>query len=216
MAAAANMSEAALMRSILIRGVKKNAPSKLNETDASETDVTEKYQVKTTLDRFLKTRLASVAKREGVSESSYLRKLLSEKLEPSAGSESAIIASVEDVVTKKVTVVLPEFLKRRATSKAKSKGMKLSPWIMSLVQSHLLQLPVMTHNELAALNASNRELAAIGRNLNQIAKALNEHFHETDRLKLDFLATLQTSITINREKIRVLVRATQQSWIDEE
>jgi hypothetical protein len=80
------------------------------------------------------------------------------------------------------------------------------------VQTNLTGKPVMTDKELAVLQASNRELAAIGRNINQIAKALNEAFHETERVRVDTLAALSQSITENRSAIRSLVRASQQAW----
>ena len=70
----------------------------------------------------------------------------------------------------------------------------------------------MGDTELQELRASNRELAAIGRNLNQIAKALNEAFHETERVRLDRLTELGRAIEGNRVAIQSLVRASQNTW----
>ena len=70
----------------------------------------------------------------------------------------------------------------------------------------------MDDTELQGLRTSNRELAAIGRNLNQIAKALNEAFHETERVRLDRLAELSRAIEGNRMAIQSLVRASQNTW----
>jgi len=96
--------------------------------------------------------------------------------------------------------------------RAKAKGMKFSRWVAALVQSNLMRDAVLSTDEIQLLNASNRELAAIGRNLNQIAKALNERFHETDRIKLEHLNELNKAIEQHDKTIRRLIRASQQSW----
>lgn len=89
-----------------------------------------------------------------------------------------------------------------------------SRWAASLIQSNLTGQPVMTKVELAELQTSSRELAAIGRNINQIAKALNEAFYETERVRLDTLAELSKAVAENRSAIRALVRASRNAWGD--
>jgi hypothetical protein len=96
--------------------------------------------------------------------------------------------------------------------RAKMKGMASSRWISSLVQSNLMRQPVLVEEQVLMLEASNRELAALGRNLNQIAKALNVAFHETDKLKLEHLSSLKEAINTNRETIKELVRASRGVW----
>lgn len=107
---------------------------------------------------------------------------------------------------------IPEFLVDEINLRAKTKGMKFSRWVAALVQSNLMRDAVLSTDEIQLLNASNRELAAIGRNLNQIAKALNERFHETDRIKLEHLNELNKAIEQHDKTIRRLIRASQQSW----
>ena len=70
----------------------------------------------------------------------------------------------------------------------------------------------MDDAELQGLRASNLELAVIGRILNQIAKALNEAFRETERVRLDRLAELSRAVEDNRLAIQSLVRASQNTW----
>lgn len=72
--------------------------------------------------------------------------------------------------------------------------------------------PVMTDDELTTLRATNRELAAISRNINQIARALNNHLYETERVKIEKLEELRQLIIANRDAIHALVRMSQQSW----
>jgi ABC-type uncharacterized transport system ATPase subunit len=70
----------------------------------------------------------------------------------------------------------------------------------------------MAAQEIQALLASSRELAALGRNINQIAHALNSAFHETERVKLEQLAAVHGAVLENRAAIRALVRASQNAW----
>lgn len=118
----------------------------------------------------------------------------------------------KNAVIERTTVRMPRFLMEAAKRRAKAKGMAPSRWISVLVQSHITRDPVMTNAELAGLHESSRELAAIGRNINQIAKALNEAFYETERVRLDTLAELGEAIKTNRAAIRALVRASLRAW----
>ncbi|WP_160410891.1 plasmid mobilization relaxosome protein MobC [Massilia cellulosiltytica] len=111
---------------------------------------------------------------------------------------------------------MPAFLMRAATERAMGKGTSFSRWIGALVQSHLTRRPVLTETELLALEASTRELAAIGRNINQIARVLNEAYFQTERIRLDKLNELSRRITQTREAIGALVRASRNSWRTDE
>ena len=90
-----------------------------------------------------------------------------------------------------------------------------SRWVSALVQSNVTKHPVLLSDELRGVLASNRELAAIGRNINQIAKAINEAFHETERVRLDTLAEVAKAINQNKSAIRVLVQARKQAWLSD-
>jgi len=113
-------------------------------------------------------------------------------------ADQPIKPEAENIELERMTVRLPGFLMEVAKQRSKAKGTAASRLVAVLVQANLTGTPVMTDKELAVLQASNRELAAIGRNINQIAKALNEAFHETERVRLDTLAALSQSITENR------------------
>ena len=70
----------------------------------------------------------------------------------------------------------------------------------------------MVHDEVIALRESSRYLLAIGRNVNQIAKALNETFYETDRVKVEMLKQLDQAIQNTDDKIDHLIRTSQKAW----
>lgn len=172
--------------------------------------------LKTLVENETKISFRSIAKGKGISESELLRAVVFSLVAQDIRTDQPITPDPENAETERITVRMPRFIREAAKERAKSKGMAPSRWIAALVQSHLTGQPVMTKPDLSELQASNRELAAIGRNINQIAKALNEAFYETERVRLDKLAELKTAIAENRAMIRALIRASQNAWEAEE
>jgi hypothetical protein len=168
--------------------------------------------LKTLVETGTKARFRSIAKARGLSESELLRAAVLTVTGEDTGTKQPIEPDAEKADTARMTVRMPRFLMDGTRARAKGKGMAPSRWVAALVQSNLTRQPVTCDEELAGLLASNRELAAIGRNLNQIARALNEAFYETERVKLEKLAELRQVITENRLAIRALVRASQNAW----
>lgn len=72
--------------------------------------------------------------------------------------------------------------------------------------------PVMNDAELIALLANLRELSALGRNINQMSRSLNQNFHSTEQIRLEALAKLNLIVEENKHAVRSLVRASQSSW----
>lgn len=168
--------------------------------------------LKTLVEPGTKTRFRSMAKARGLSESELLRAVILAVTGEDDGADQPIEPDAEKADTARMTVRMPRFLMEAATARGKVKGMAPSRWVAALVQSNLTRQPVMTDDELAGLLATNRELAAVGRNINQIARALNDAFHETERVKIERLAQLRDAIVKQRAAVRALVRASQNSW----
>jgi hypothetical protein len=166
-------------------------------------------QLKTQVDDALKSAFVKLALSRNLSEAALLRELvigatLSEVTRPSVSPEA-------NRKTKSITVYVPAFLKEHVAHRARSRCLTTSGWVSALIQSNLMQDPVMTHNQLAALNASIRELSAIGRNVNQIAKALNQRPGDTG-LSVEILDSISAKIGTHRSSVRELVRASERSW----
>lgn len=98
--------------------------------------------------------------------------------------------------------------------RAREKGMTPARWLGALAQSHVVREPVMTEKEVLALRALTRELSALGRNVNQIAKALNSAFDlvERSRINLDDLLRLEKGIDVTKRVVRTLIHKSQLSW----
>lgn len=152
----------------------------------------------------------------GLSDSELLRLAVRQLLGDAGDEPASMRIDPEKVDQDRVTVRLPAFLMEAARNRAKAKGMALSRWFSALAQSNVSAPPVLTTDELAVIEASNRELAAIGRNINQIARALNEAHFETERVRLDRLAELSELIKSVRSDIRALIRASRGSWKNDE
>jgi hypothetical protein len=168
--------------------------------------------LKTLVDTSIKAAFKSRAKAMSLSESDLLRVVVLDALGKAGKTPAVVAPNADDAETDRINVRMAAFLLKNVRKRAKAKAMSTSRWIASLVQSNLMRDPVMSDAEIEALRASNRELAAVGRNLNQIARALNDNFNETDRLKLELLDVLLESIKDNRTAIRTLVRASQKVW----
>ena len=121
-------------------------------------------------------------------------------------------SSEHDASKTRLTVRLPRYVRHAASELAKTRGLAISSWIASLVQSQVAATPVLTADELEIVDASNRELAAVGRNINQIARALNEAHFQVERVRLDRLAYLAEKIEDVRQAISTLVRASRNAW----
>ncbi len=153
-----------------------------------------------------------MAKARGLSESEFLRAVILAVTGEDGDADQPIEPDAKKADTARMTVRMPRFLMEATGTQAKIKGMAPSRYVAALVQSNLLRQPVLTDDELAGLRASNRELAAIGRNLNQIARTLNDAFHETERVKIEQLAQLRDTIVKQRAAVSAVVRASQKSW----
>lgn len=168
--------------------------------------------LKTLVETAIKARFKAAAKARKRTEAGLLRSLVLSVIDQDQGAEQAVKAEPGQSEKERMTVRLPRFLMSAIDSRAKAKSMKPSRWVSALVQSNLMKQPVMAEAELNALLTSNRELAAIGRNINQIAKQLNQAFYEAEKFHLDELGRLGKQIEQNRAAILALVQASQGAW----
>lgn len=168
--------------------------------------------LKTLVGTETKTRFRRMAKARDLSESELLRAVVLAVTGEDVIDSEPVTPDTTRTEIERMTVRMSRFLLEGAAARAKAKGMATSRWVAALVQSHLTRQPVMTQAELVALQTCSRELAAIGRNINQIAHALNSAFQETDRVKLEKLEELGHAVAASRGAIRSLVRASQDAW----
>lgn len=168
--------------------------------------------LKTLVETEIKQRFRGLAKARGLSESELLRAVVMAEISHDNDTGQPAEPDETKLEIERITVRMPGFLMDATKERAKKKQMAPSRWVAALVQSNLMARPVMSEVEILALQASNRELAAIGRNINQMAKAINQAFYDVQQIRLDKLGELATEIIKNRDAIRALVRASQGAW----
>ena len=95
-------------------------------------------------------------------------------------------------------------------NRAAARGMRSATYVSVLVRSHLRGVAPLPKDELLALKRAIAELTAIGRNLNQIAKAS----HQGTALppgREDLRAMLKIAEGL-RDHFRELLKANERSW----
>jgi hypothetical protein len=96
-------------------------------------------------------------------------------------------------------------------ARAEARGMRPATYVSVLVRSHLRQLAPLPKDELLALKRSIGELASIGRNINQIAKAVNDGGRAPGSVREEFRAMLKICEAL-RDNTKALLKANEVSW----
>lgn len=98
-------------------------------------------------------------------------------------------------------------------NRAKQEGYQnRTQWTKATILGVLHREPVLTDTEVDALNESTYQLAAIGRNLNQVARALNIEFREGDKLKREAVEALEGRINEHIDRIDELFTRNMNRW----
>jgi mobilization protein NikA len=118
----------------------------------------------------LKDRFAAAAARQGLSESALLKRLV-EQLLAGAGEEFTAERRPAPVARDaRVSVRLVPDDRLLLRERAAARGMPAASYVSTLVRSHLRSLAPLPDRELEALRSAVTQLAAIGRNLNAMAR----------------------------------------------
>lgn len=83
-------------------------------------------------------------------------------------------------------------------------------WIIDAIRAGLTHEPQFSMSEIDALGESNYQLLAIGRNLNQVAKAMNEG--RRDSVTIESIERLRQIIDAHTDKVSGAIRASLERW----
>lgn len=83
-------------------------------------------------------------------------------------------------------------------------------WIIDAIRAGLTHEPQFGMAEIDALGESNYQLLAIGRNLNQVAKAMNEG--RRDSVTIESIEHLRATIQAHTKKVSDAIRASLERW----
>ena len=172
----------------------------------------------------IKLQAKAVADREFLSEAAWLKRLVLREIracddangdgrEPSreegirrSGSEARGLGD-----GKPILVRLRSEDRLLLDARAEARGMRSATYVSVLIRSHLRMLAPLPKDELLALKRSIAELATIGRNINQIAKAVNKGGMAPGSVREEFRAMLKICEAL-RDNTKALLKANEISW----
>ena len=108
---------------------------------------------------------------------------------------------------RKVTIRLRQADKLEIQQQAKAMGTTLTGWITALARSRIRRAPLLAVPETAALADANKQLAAIGRNLNTVVYKLHREGRWAGNL--DLYADLLASVKAVRARVEAVIASGQ-------
>jgi predicted DNA binding CopG/RHH family protein len=118
--------------------------------------------------------LDSIALEKGVSAASLLRaaiRSVTAKADPQAGRP---VTDCYERKTKPISIRFSESELSKLNEAARTMGATRAKYIKACVRTALLRVPQLLDTELRGLEEAVKELRAVGRNLNQVARRMNE------------------------------------------
>ena len=160
----------------------------------------------------MKERFRAVACYQGLSESTLLKRLVEAALLTAATVRPQVPESIDPVaVGGKISVRLRTDDLLLLRERAKARAMPTSTYVSLLIRSHLRSVTPLPTAELDVLKRSVAEISAIGRNLNQIARAVNQGEGSNGASKADLQALLR-ALNGMRVHIKSLINSNLESW----
>jgi hypothetical protein len=158
-----------------------------------------------------KARFAAFARSRRVSESALLKQMVEGAIGSERGPDEAV-APPEPVPSSgriSVRLAVEDLLLLR--ERARKRGMPSATYVSYLVRSHLRRLAPIPDSELKLLAYAVNQVIAVGRNLNQIARALNSGDMTSGATRGDLRAVLG-ACTALRDSFNAVLDRNIQSW----
>lgn len=173
----------------------------------------------------IKEQVRSVVERELLTEAAWLKRLVIREVRTVRGEEAGEREACRFGDVRKPSRSarrsgersLPMLVRLRRDdrllldARAEARGMRPATYASVVLRAHLRRLAPLPKDELLALKRSIGELAAVGRNINQIARAANEGDRLTSSGREGFLAMLKVCEAL-RENTKALLKANVTSW----
>jgi hypothetical protein len=161
----------------------------------------------------MKAAFRMIAEQQGVSESALLKQLVGVMVgrancanvpQPGKAGRTPCRAT-------RLNVRLRGDDRRQLCDRAAARSMKPATYMAALVRSHLRSLAPLPKKELEALMQVLNELGAVGRNLNQIARGMNQGARPNGPNREELRAILKACAGL-RDHVRELLAVNLKSW----
>lgn len=182
--------------------------------------------LKTRVSLETKARVHALAENQLITESAWLKRLVAIALRDSDGESadsraeraargerhrSVLDADQKETLGARVCIRLRPDDRLLLRERAQARSTPSATYVSVLVRAHLRNLVPLPKDELMALKRSVAELGAIGRNLNQIVRALNTGERVAGPGREDLRAMLKVCEAL-RENVKGLIRANVKTW----
>jgi antitoxin component of RelBE/YafQ-DinJ toxin-antitoxin module len=159
-----------------------------------------------------KARVRRLAERDGITESALVRQLLDVVLR-TAGLDDPPAITVPDKVNRdaRVNVRLEPEDWRLLRERARARGVAAATYLSYVARCHLRGAAPLLKAEYTLLKQSVDQLAALGRNLNQIAGAIRRGDRPATPARAEVATMLRLSESL-RDHFRGLLEANDRSW----
>jgi uncharacterized protein (DUF1778 family) len=160
----------------------------------------------------IKALVRMLAQRDQITESAFVKQLLAVVLRSSvAAGTTEIDVSRTAPRDMRLYVRLDPNDRLLLNERAAVRGMASATYVAVLVRSHLRHLVPLPKQELLALKSAVAELGAIGRNLNQIARAMNQGGRVAGPGREELRAMLKVGGAL-RDHVKALLEGNAKSW----
>lgn len=171
----------------------------------------------------LVARLDAAAERSGVKAAELSRAILERmlsQLEARAGTGPANDHDPTDASDSRIYEERSERLYTRLTpseyraveAKANVMGMTPYTWTARLIRAHLIKAPQLSQDETRVLREATRELSYVGRNLNQVAHALNMTMNAHEKATKELIDGINTKVDEMRDSIKSVLDQNLNRW----
>lgn len=158
-----------------------------------------------------KARLRALAQRQQLSESALLKRLVDLVLNSATDVVPASAPSADRVIRRtRLYVRLTAHDRRLIEERAAARCLRPATYASNVLSAHLSGVSPIPDAELRALRQVTRELAAIGRNLNQIAHAV--HQGRTAGPNMQTLQRILEACVATHGYVRAYIAKNLQSW----
>jgi hypothetical protein len=91
-------------------------------------------------------------------------------------------------------------------------GMTPYTWTARLIRAHLIKEPQLSQDERKALREATRELGYVGRNLNQVAHALNMSMSAKDKATVELMSDISAKVDVLGDTIKEVLDQNLNRW----
>lgn len=152
-------------------------------------------------------------KSQGLAPSDAFRRIVARLISRKGGVGAAEVEPYQPerpIRRKEVALTLSELA--RVEDIARAEGFSVSKWLAALVRARLTSHAQFGQHELELLARSNLQLLKIGRNLNQVAKALNTSPDDRQVYQVELIEELEATIKEHTKIVSDAMTANIERW----